>query len=159
MPRFNEAVRQDIANSVLCWLATVAADGMPNVTPKEMFAACGEARLAIADIASANSVRNIRVHPQVCVSFVDVFRQRGFKMTGQARIVSSDDAEFATFGTDLLERAGEAYPIRNLIVVEVSRIARIWAPSYALVPDRSEDQRMAEAYRTYGVRPDGLNTE
>ncbi|ESR22746.1 hypothetical protein [Lutibaculum baratangense] len=42
-----------------------------------------------------------------------------------------------------------------MIVVEIARIARIWAPSYTLLPERSEEERMNEAYDTYGVRPKG----
>ncbi|HEX9869830.1 MAG TPA: pyridoxamine 5'-phosphate oxidase family protein, partial [Candidatus Tectomicrobia bacterium] len=67
---------------MLCWLATVSERGVPNVTPKEIFTHHGDDHIVIADIASSHSVRNVRAHPQVCVSFVDVFRQRGFKITG-----------------------------------------------------------------------------
>ena len=151
--KLNDAVRTDIDNSVLCWLATVDPDGMPNVTPKEIFAAHGDDRIVIADIASAGSVRNIAGHPKVCLSFVDVFRQRGFKITGTARIVARDAPEFATLATDLLTLAGPDFPIRNVIVVDIARIARIWAPSYALFPDRTEAERMQAAYDLYGVRP------
>ena len=44
----NDAVRTDMANSVLCWLATVDADGTPNVSPKEIFASHGDDRIVIA---------------------------------------------------------------------------------------------------------------
>ena len=56
----NDAVRTDMANSVLCWLATVDADGTPNVSPKEIFASHGDDRIVIADIASPVSVKNLR---------------------------------------------------------------------------------------------------
>jgi uncharacterized protein len=151
--RINQAVKTDIENSVLCWLATVDAAGMPNVSPKEIFDHYNDDRIIIADIASSNSVRNIQAHPAVCVSFIDVFRQRGFKMIGQATIIPRDADDFAVVGAHLLKKAGDAYPIRNVISVQVGRISRIWAPSYALFPDRSETERMQDAYRTYGVLP------
>ncbi|ESR22747.1 pyridoxamine 5'-phosphate oxidase family protein [Lutibaculum baratangense] len=106
--KLNDAVRTDIANSVLCWLATVSPEGVPNVTPKEIFATLGDDRIVVADIASSNSVRNVAANPDVCVSFVDVFRQRGFKITGRARIVPKDTEEFAAVAADLLRLAGEA---------------------------------------------------
>lgn len=40
-----------------------------------------------------------------------------------------------------------------MIVVEIERIARILAPSYTLFPERSEQERMTEAYRSYAVAP------
>ena len=86
--KLNDAVRTDIANSVLCWLASVDAEGAPSVTPKEIFAAHGETQIAIADIASSGSVANIQSRPSGCVSFIDVFRQRGFKITGEAKVIA-----------------------------------------------------------------------
>lgn len=152
---FNAAVRADIDNSVLCWLATADADGMPNVSPKEIFASFGEDRIIIAEIASRQSLANIEANPQVCVSFVDVFRQQGFKLKGMASIRVPDDADFAEVHTPLAEMAGPGFPIRAVIDIKVSKLARIWAPSYALFPERSLQDRMADAYRTYGVHPLG----
>lgn len=151
--KINDAVRSDIASSVLCWLATVDAEGMPNVTPKEMFASYGDDRLVIADIMSAGSVRNIVAHPKVCVSFIDVFRQRGFKITGTARIVSPEAPDFALLSAELARMAGPDFPIRNVIEVTIARIGRIRAPSYTLFPERTEDEHIARTQATYGVRP------
>lgn len=151
--RINEAMRTDIENSVLCWLATVDAEGTPNVTPKEIFSAYGDDRIVVADIASTNTVRNIRLHPKVCVSFIDVFRQRGFKVVGHATIIAPDDADFETVGADLLKMVGDDFPIRHLISIKIEKVSRIWAPSYTLFPDRTEDERLQSAYKTYGVTP------
>jgi len=151
--RINQAVRTDIENSVLCWLATVDSAGTPNVTPKEIFACYGDDRIVVADIASTNTVRNIRSHPKVCVSFIDVFRQRGFKAAGIATIISPTDGDFATVGANLLRKAGDAFPIRHVISIQIARISRIWAPSYALFPDQTEEDLMKSAYDTYGVAP------
>ena len=151
--RINDAVRANIDKSILCWLATVGADGVPNVSPKEIFASYGDDRIVIADIASASSVKNIAGHPDVCVSFIDVFRQRGFKLTGVASIIPPDMEDFAIVGAQLLSMAGRDFPVRNVISVEVRKVAPIWAPSYALFPDRTEEEQMERAYDTYGVRP------
>lgn len=152
-PKINQAMRTDIENSVLCWLATVDGSGTPNVTPKEIFSCYGDDCIAIADIASANTVRNIRVHPSVCVSFIDVFRQRGFKVVGSATIIEPQDPDFAVVGAELLRMAGGDFPIRHIILIRIERISRIWAPSYTLFPDRTEEERMQGAYETYGVIP------
>lgn len=149
----NEALRIDIAGSVLCWLATADASGRPNVSPKEIFAAFGDNQLVVADIASPVSVANITVNPQVCVSFVDIFRQRGFKIEGRAHLVERDRPRFAEVGTELLHMAGPDFPIRAVIVVEIEKVSRIWAPSYRLFPERSETGRMKAAFDAYGVEP------
>jgi predicted pyridoxine 5'-phosphate oxidase superfamily flavin-nucleotide-binding protein len=139
-------------NSVLCWLATVDPAGVPNVTPKEIFTNHGDDRILIADIASSNSVRNIRLQPNVCVSFIDIFRQRGFKIVGKAKIIPPEAEDFVTLGAELLRMAGEDFLIRNVISFGIDRISRIWAPSYTLFPDRTDKERMQSAYAAYGVR-------
>lgn len=149
----NDAVREDIRNSVLCWLATVDDDGQPNVSPKEMFTDHGEDAILIADIASPVSVRNIARQPLVCVSFVDVFRQRGFKVAGRARLISPEHPDFAIYGARLQDMAGADFKVRQAIHVTVTKISRIWAPSYALFPDRTPEEQQARGYATYGVRP------
>jgi predicted pyridoxine 5'-phosphate oxidase superfamily flavin-nucleotide-binding protein len=146
-------MKTDIENSVLCWLATVDQDGTPNVTPKEIFSCHGDDRIIVADIASTNTVRNIRSHPSVCVSFIDVFRQRGFKVVGSATIIEPHNADCAVVGANVLRMAGSDFPIRHLISIQIERVSRIWAPSYTLFPDRTEEERVRSAYETYGVAP------
>ncbi|TVR10822.1 MAG: pyridoxamine 5'-phosphate oxidase family protein [Salinarimonadaceae bacterium] len=149
----NDAVREDIRHSVLCWLATVDENGQPNVSPKELFTDHGEDAILIADIASPVSVRNLARNPLVCVSFVDVFRQRGFKIAGRTRLIAPVDPDFAVYGARLQELAGPDFQVRHAIHVAVTRISRIWAPSYALFPDRTVEDQQARAHAAYGVRP------
>jgi len=148
-----DKLQQDNGSAVLCWLATVSADGVPNVSPKEMFCLHGSDALAIADIASPVSVRNIRGNPHVCVSYVDIFRQRGFKLVGKARIISPEEDDFGTYGDALVKKACGAFKIRNIILVTIERVSLIRAPSYTFYPDRSEEMLMASAYEQYGVKP------
>jgi len=151
--KINDAFCTDLENSVLCWLATVSETGAPNVSPKEMFTLYDDETLVIADIMSPVTIRNIRANPKVCVSFIDVFRMKGFKVEGTATIVPKDDPSFDELGRDLLRMAGSDFPIRSVIRVRIARVSRILAPSYSLFPDRPEEERMQSAYRTYGVRP------
>jgi len=149
----NETIQAALDRSVLCWLATVSADGVPNVSPKEIFAGFGRNAIVIADIASPVSVRNLRQNPKVCVSFIDVFRQRGFKAKGMARVIAPDEGDFRNYGAELLDKAGGEFPIHHVILVNLQQVARIKAPSYRFYPDRSEDEIMRAAHRTYGVQP------
>lgn len=153
--KINDAIKVDLQNSVLCWLASIDDDGTPSVTPKEIFTSYGGEHIVIAVIASSHSVSNVIARPKVCVSFIDVFRQKGFKLTGHATILAPSDADFDSFSVDLRRMAGDDFPIRNVIAVKIDRVSQIWAPSYKLFPERSESERMQSAYETYGVRPIG----
>lgn len=148
------AVSEVAGRSVLCWLATVDAEGWPNVSPKEIWAVLDERTLVIANIASPNSVRNLLANPHACVSFIDLFVQKGFKLSGTARVVGPEDGAYAALAAPLRARAGERFRIASVIRVEVQTIEPILAPSYRFFPDiTTESGQIESAMHTYGVRP------
>ncbi|MDR2875068.1 MAG: pyridoxamine 5'-phosphate oxidase family protein [Methylobacillus sp.] len=149
----DDEVLRFIQRSVLCWLATVDDDGHPNVTPKEIFIAHDARTLLIANIASPNSQANILARPKVCVSFVDVFAQKGCKLKGRAEVIRADDARFQPLSQKLREMAGTRFPFASLFKIEVQSAEPIIAPSYRLYPETTEADQIRAAMRTYGVRP------
>ena len=154
MQTLNDAVREAARSSVLCWLATVDAGGQPNVSPKEVWAIADDQHVVVAHIASPISARNIAQHSQVCLSFVDVFVQKGFKLIGNAREVRANDAEFTDWAEPLLAMVGQRFTIQSVLVIQVQSVAAIVAPSYRFFPDEtSEASQIEAAMRTYGVRP------
>ncbi|MEZ4398052.1 MAG: pyridoxamine 5'-phosphate oxidase family protein [Candidatus Krumholzibacteriia bacterium] len=149
----SDEIRGAMQESVLCWLATATRDGVPNVSPKEMFVPYGEDCVLIANIASPNSAANIAGNPSVCVSFVEVFKQKGFKLRGSATLVEASDPDFEVLLRELHRRGGESFPVRNIIRVRVEAVAPIVAPSYWLFPETTEQSQIDQAMQTYGVRP------
>jgi len=150
------AVRASAQGSVLCWLATVDADGQPNVSPKEVWAIADDQHVVVAHIASPVSARNIAQQPQVCLSFVDVFVQKGFKLQGLARIVKVAEPDYAIWATPLLAMVEGKFKIPNVIVVAVQTVDPILAPSYRFYPEATtEHDQIASAMRRYGVQPRG----
>ncbi len=154
MPLMNEAIREAARRSVLCWLATVDAEGQPNVSPKEVWAIADDQHVVVAHIASPISARNIAQHPQVCLSFVDVFVQKGFKLLGTAREVRAADPEFATWAKPLLAMVGQRFTIRSVMVIQVQSVAAILAPNYRFYPnDTTEASQVVSGMQAYKVRP------
>ncbi|WLQ16602.1 pyridoxamine 5'-phosphate oxidase family protein [Hahella aquimaris] len=144
---------QEYANkSVLCWLATSSREGEPNVSPKEIFLALNPATLLIANIASPTSERNIRDNPRVCVSYIDVFEQRGCKIKGKAKVIEPADPEWEDYLAKLKTLAGESFPIKNIFEVSVFKSANLLAPSYLLFPERNVEQQIESAMKAYGVK-------
>jgi len=141
-------------NSVLCWLATADSQGQPNVSPKEIFSLYDNEHVLIANIASPASVRNIEVNPRVCVSFVDIFVQKGFKVMGFARNVGKQDADYEKWAEPLQAMAGPRFPIHSVLLIRATACEPILAPSYRLYADETSEQaQVASAMRAYGVRP------
>jgi predicted pyridoxine 5'-phosphate oxidase superfamily flavin-nucleotide-binding protein len=147
-------ISQSANRSVLCWLATVDEDGQPNVSPKEIFAVFDSEHLVIANIASPTSVRNIGNQARVCVSFVDVFVQKGFKVFGTARNIRRHDDDFCHWVAPLEAKAGPRFPIHSVFTIRASAVEPILAPSYRLYPlETTERGQVESAMRTYGVLP------
>ncbi len=144
-------VEKYIEQSVLCWLATSDNFGEPNVSPKEIFLYGGNNNILIANIASPNSVKNITINPKVCVSFIDVFEQQGFKVKGTARVLMPGEDNFDEYLTKLRVLADERFPIKGIIEVNIEKTAPIKAPSYFLFPDVSLEQQIQNGLKTYGV--------
>ena len=127
--------------------------GQPNVSPKEIFAPFDDDHLVIANIASPNSVRNLRKNPLVCVSFIDVFVQKGFKVMGTARNIDPEESDYSHWSAPLQTLAGPRFPLRSVIVVKATAVEPIIAPSYRLYPAETTEQSQIEsALRAYGVR-------
>ena len=146
-------VKKYIDQSVLCWLATVSKDGIPNVSPKEIFTYLDDNHIGIAHIASPNTMRNLKTNAKVCVSFVDVFVQKGYKLIGKAVIIKKTAPNFSEVADKLLQMAGEAFPVQALIKIDVEKVSPILAPSYMFYPEKTtEKEQIEEALATYGVK-------
>ncbi len=150
----NEQVRHSIESSVLCWLATVDADGQPHVSPKEVFAVIDSQHVVIAHIASPHTVRNIAHNPKVCLSFVDIFVQKGFKLQGLARIIKLGDSDYLDWAEPLLAMVAGKFKIPSVIVAQIKAVDPIIAPSYRFYPEKTTEQTQIEAAMSrYGVIP------
>ncbi|MCF2859523.1 pyridoxamine 5'-phosphate oxidase family protein [Pseudoalteromonas sp. SMS1] len=142
-----------INQSVLCWLATVGEDLMPNVSPKEVFTLANDDTLLIANIASPISERNIYANANVCVSLIDVFEQRGFKLKGSAKVIDIHSELGQSYLKSIREIADESYPVKNIFEVCIESKSKIVAPSYFLFPNTTAESQIKSAMKTYHVSP------
>ena len=146
-----EEIAKSIGSSVLCWLATVSEDGLPNVSPKEAFLHDGEGKILVANIASPKTVRNIDQTKNVCLSFVNVFIQKGYKITGKAKVWNPGSVGYEDRLRKLISEIGETFPIISIIEIDPTETEEIIAPSYRLFPDSGPLDRIRESLSTYEV--------
>lgn len=139
--------------SVLCWLATSTPVGEPSVSPKEIFSVFLSDSIIIANIASPQSARNIRANPQACVSFIDVFSQKGFQIRGTALYLRAGDEHYTEIEATLLEMTQGLFPFKSAFRVMADTVNEILAPRYRFYPETTEAQQIASAMKTYGVQP------
>lgn len=147
----NPEIKQSIERSVLCWVATVSPDGMPNVSPKEVFTYFGENEILFANIASPQTVKNIRTHPAVCVSFIDILVQKGFQVKGKAEILRAGSPAFQERESVLLAMTEGKFPFSSLTKIVIEKVKPIIAPRYRLYPETTEAEQVESAKRAYGL--------
>ncbi len=145
----NNDIQQSIEKSVLCWLATCSTDLVPNVSPKEIFDAYGDHHIIIANIASPQTVRNIRANPKVCLSFIDILVQKGYQLKGKAEIVDASHADFADMEAVFLRMTHGKYPFETITKIAVESVKPIIAPRYILFPETTEAQQIESARKAY----------
>ena len=144
-------LKESIEKCVLCWLATSTPSGEPNVSPKEAFTHYGDDSIIIANIASPNTVKNIEQNANVCISFIDVFVQKGFQVKGTAQIVKKDASDYSEMKSSLLTLVGEKFPFDSITQIHIEHTKPIIAPSYFIYPETTEQQQIESAYQTYGL--------
>ena len=145
----NKDIKKYIDQSVLCWLAT-STNNMPNVSPKEVFAHFGDNAVIIANIASPQSVKNIKLNPNVCVSFIDVLVQKGYQLKGKASILTKAHEGFSAMETELLKITEGNFPFSEIIKVDINSSKPIIAPKYILYPETTEEEQIESAKKVYG---------
>lgn len=141
-----------VSKSVLCWLATVSQDGIPNVSPKEIFYYYGTDTIIVANIASPQTVKNIEQNSNVCISFIDILVQKGFQIKGKANIVSHGESTFSEMEKILLKITGGDFPFSTITVITIEKIKKIIAPKYFLYPETTEKEQIESAKRAYRLQ-------
>lgn len=144
-------IREYINKSVLCWLATVSSENIPNVSPKEIFNCYGTNKIIIANIASPQTIRNIKLNENVCVSFIDILVQKGFQVKGKAKIIEKTDSEFLEMEKVLTKMTSGEFPFATITKITIEQVKPIIAPKYILYPETTEKEQIESAKKTYGI--------
>lgn len=146
-----EDIKNYIDKSVLCWLATVSFENIPNVSPKEIFNFYGTDEIIVANIASPQTVDNIKQNENVCISFIDILVQKGYQIKGKAQIIEKNDSEFLEREKILIEMTNGKFPFSSIIKINVSSAKQIIAPKYILHPETTENEQILNAKKAYGI--------
>jgi len=139
-----------IQKSVLCWLATVSKDHVPNVSPKEIFTSYKKEYILVANIASPQTVKNIISNENVCISFIDILVQKGFQLKGKAKIIKENDVDFLELKNILSKLTQGQFPFATITKIKIESAKPIIAPRYLLYPETTESEQIKSAKSTYG---------
>ena len=145
---------QLIREQRLGFVATVNADGTPNLSPKGTFAVVDAATVAFGEIRSPATLRNLAASPAVEINFVDPFARCGCRLFGTTRAVRRDQPEFGGLLPLFADHGGLVSRIRAVVLVAVTRALPLSSPAYD-DGTSGEELRRAWTERFRALQPDG----
>ncbi len=151
MTHLTQNIKDTVNKSILCWLATVSSDGIPNVSPKEIFSIYDNNKIIVANIASPQTVKNINQNCNVAISCINILVQKGYQLKGKAKIITKQDAQFGKMEKLLLELTQGKFPFSSITAITIEKTKPIIAPKYILYPETTEMEQIEDAKRTYGL--------
>jgi len=146
-----EDIKKYSNQSVLCWLATVSKENIPNVSPKEIFTFFESEYIIVANIASPQTEKNIKENHNVCISFIDILIQKGYQLNGKASVIDENNSEFKNLAPKLLKMTNGKFPFKNIFKIKIENAKQIIAPKYILYPETKESDQIKSAKKTYNL--------
>src|SRR5512147_3250252 len=84
-----EDMQRIVRRQRLGFVATVAADGTPNLSPKGTTRVWDDDHLVFADIRSPGTIANLKQNPSIEINVVDWFARKGYRFKGIATVIES----------------------------------------------------------------------
>ena len=123
-------MRAVIQAARLCFVATVDADGRPNLSPKGTIGVWDATHLFFLDIASPNTRANLARLPWLELNVVEQLSRRGYRFAGPTTLYTVGTPQY----DEGIERIyGDATPgaaPATVVVLTVERAAPILSPAY-----------------------------
>jgi predicted pyridoxine 5'-phosphate oxidase superfamily flavin-nucleotide-binding protein len=150
----SEDMKRVVREQRLGFVATVCADGTPNLSPKGTLAVFDDEHLVFADIRSPRSVENIERSATVEVNVVDPIRRKGYRFKGTANVAREGEAfegALAFYEREFgLSEARER--ISSAVLIRVERVLPLTSPIYDL--GRTEEEVAEHWWRRFeALRP------
>ena len=124
-------MKRIVAEQKLGFVATVNADGTPNLSPKATMQVLDDEHIFFADIRSPGTMANLARNPAMEINFVDPFVRKGYRFKGVATVIES-----GSLFDELLSSYEQPGPsdaprrIQAFVLVEVQRALPLVSPAY-----------------------------
>lgn len=124
MAKLTQEMR-DLIAAQQCFIATVNADGTPNIGPKRSTHVVDDEHLAYWEVTAKQTWANVQQGSKVAIAVVDREKMKGFRFVGTPEILTSGEA---------FDRAVEAGSKRGLapkavIQIKVDKIYSLGGPT------------------------------
>ena len=145
MPILTADMKRVVAEQKLGFVATVNADGTPNLSPKGTMQVLDDEHIIFADIRSPGTMANLARQPVLEINFVDPFSRKGYRFKGRARVVARQTPEFAELAARYpASMLSDRY--RAFVVMQVTQAAPLVSPAYDAGANEPDLRRQYRAY-------------
>ena len=124
---------QRAVEAELGFIATVCADGTPNLSPKGTTAVWDDDHLVFADLRSPGTIENLRANASIEINVVDQLVRKGYRFKGTADVHAEGDVfERGIHFYEARGIVGARGRIRAIVIVTVARALPVTSPAYDL---------------------------
>ena len=149
MAVLTDDMKQLVAEQKLGYLASVAADGTPNLSPKGTFLVRDDDHIMFAEMRSPNTVANIETTSNVEVNFVDIFSRKGFRFKGLASFIAKGTEDYETLLPAFEAEWGTLSDLFNgIVVIKVVTALPLTSPAYDIGAEEAKLRRQWLDYFT-----------
>ena len=86
MVKISEEIKEFL-KTLLVYVATSDAKGVPNVVPKGDIAILGENEIVFADLYSHQTKKNLAKNPHISICVVNPASYTGYQLKGKAKVI------------------------------------------------------------------------
>lgn len=116
----------------LGFVATVRPDGKPNLSHKGTLTVYDNRHLIFADIASPQTVQNLKHNPDVAVEVVDHFSRKGQRFRGKAQVIPATEnaGAYISFYENWGMKEVQSR-VKNFVLISVESHEAVFSPAYS----------------------------
>lgn len=130
MAIINKDMREVIQRAMLGYVATICEDGSPNLSPKGSAMVYDDDHLIFMNQNSPGTFANLHRDPRIEINSVDVFRRRGYRFKGTARLLPPGEPAFEWLEQKLIGLNGPQYPAHEAALVDIESVLPVFSPVY-----------------------------
>jgi predicted pyridoxine 5'-phosphate oxidase superfamily flavin-nucleotide-binding protein len=116
----------------LGFVASVFTDGRPHLSHKGTLTVYDDQHLIFADIASPQTVENLRHSAEAVIEVVDFFSRKGFRFVGTAHVVPMTEeakpyvAFYESWGLQDVKAR-----VKNFVLIKIESVQQTFSPAYS----------------------------
>ena len=136
MGSLTDDMKRVVRQQRMGFMATISADGTPNLSPKGTSTVWDDDHLVFANLGSPGTIENLR-HNSACeLNVLDGFLRKGYRFKGTAELLTSGQLfeeinDAYTTGSRGIQRSGLS--AKGYVLIKVTKAAPFISPGYTPV--------------------------